>query len=98
MGVSYTKYRPCNDADQKAFLAVPGIVDAVTSGLKFKAPPQIQIIAEAVRAETGNPRNLQYLVMGGVDIESDEDNREGYAFVNSGELVKFDPIILPILS
>ncbi|MGW9373774.1 hypothetical protein ACWGVR_27620 [Streptomyces xanthophaeus] len=98
MGVSYTGYRPCTGEDQKRFLAVPGIVEAVTKGLQFKTPPPIQIVAEAVRSETGNPKNLQYLVMGGVDVESDEDNREGYAFVNDGQIVDFKPIVLPILT
>ncbi|MFD4247987.1 hypothetical protein ACFWP3_41390 [Streptomyces sp. NPDC058525] len=98
MGVSYTAYRPCTDADQKAFLAIPGIVEAVTQGLKFKTPPKIQIIAEAVRVDKANAQNLQYLVMGGVDIESDEDNREGYAYIINGQLARFDAIVLPILT
>ncbi|MGW7106558.1 hypothetical protein ACWGHU_10430 [Streptomyces xanthophaeus] len=98
MGVSYTAYRPCTSDDQKVFLAVPGIVEAVTKGLQFKTPSPIQILAEAVRSEKGNPKNLQYLVIGGVDIESGEDNREGYAFVNDGQIVDFKAIVLPTLT
>ncbi|MDI1463344.1 FAD-dependent monooxygenase [Catellatospora sp. KI3] len=53
---------------------------------------------EAVRAEVGNPQSLQYLVMGGVDIESEHDNREGYLFVTDGKITGCKAIVPPVLT
>ncbi|MFF4902669.1 hypothetical protein [Streptomyces sp. NPDC001068] len=98
MADEWEKYRPCTTADKKAFLAVPGIVDYVTRGLKFTGP--VDILPEAVRASKTDPGKLQYLVMGGQpSIDADEDNREGYAFITNGALADpFKAIVLPTLT
>ncbi|MEU4089465.1 hypothetical protein [Streptomyces aureus] len=98
MAAEWGPYRPCTEQDTKAFLAIPGIVDYVTQGLKFKG--NIDIVAEAVRCANDNSERKQYLVMGGQPtIEADEDNREGYAFVTGGTIDgPFKAIVLPLLS
>ncbi|MFE3585675.1 hypothetical protein [Streptomyces vinaceus] len=95
--MAWEKYRRCTDADKKAFLAVPGIVDYVTKGLKFTGA--VDIIPEAVRCDSSNKNQLQYLVMGGQpSIDADEDNREGYAFITNGAIADpFKAIVLPVL-
>ncbi|MER7764518.1 hypothetical protein [Streptomyces sp. NPDC097619] len=96
--MTWGQYRPCTAEDRKTFLAVPGIVDYVTRGLKFTG--QVDIVPEAVRRDTAEPGRLQYLVMGGQpSVEADEDNREGYAFVTNGTIAaEFKAIVLPTLS
>jgi hypothetical protein len=91
-----TKYRPCTDADQKALLAVPGILNSVKNTLRFPAATEIQIIAEAVSTTTDG--SLKYLVMGGVDIEEGDDNREGYWWIKGDQILKSTAIVLPTLS
>ncbi|MFE6906645.1 hypothetical protein [Streptomyces erythrochromogenes] len=89
-----SKFRPCTEADQKAFMAVPGIRDSVRTTLKFTT--DVEIIAEAVAGQPDG--SVKYLVMAGEHIQDDEDNREGYWWIKDDKILKVQAIVLPTLS
>lgn len=93
-----TKYRPCSADDQKAFMATRDVANQVKAMLKFPESTNIEIIAEAVGVTSAPDGSQKYLVMGGVDIEAGDDNREGYVYVKDGKVVKTVAVVLPTLS
>ncbi|MGE7386527.1 hypothetical protein ACQKM2_13725 [Streptomyces sp. NPDC004126] len=91
-----TKFVAGSNDDTKNFLATPGAVAKVAQMLKFDRT-DIDVVVEAVCT---CPEGRKLLVMGGYPtIESEEDNREGYVWIdNNGQITDTQAIILPILT
>ncbi|MEV7556466.1 hypothetical protein [Streptomyces sp. NPDC089795] len=95
-----SSYTPATEEDTRWFLAVPDAVESVRQMLQFPAGTQVEIIVEAVCT---NSSGRKVLVMAGPPpIEDDEDNREGYVWLQgSGDswvITDTQAIVLPMLS